>query len=320
MIIKMKSEEVLQKSTIKKYKKKYDVSHWWLTLMALPGILIIFIFKYLPMGGLIIAFKNYKYNLGIMGSNWIGFKNFEFLFGSSTFSTLVRNTVLYNVAFIALHVIIGVVIALLLDNINRKNAIKIYQSSMFLPYFLSWIVVSYISHAFLDYNTGMANQILTLLGLESISFYSEPKWWPFILTFFNTWKNMGFQALIYYGTIIAIDTELYEASKIDGCGYFKRVWYITLPHLKPTVTVLTLLALGGIFRSDFGLFYYLPAESGALYNVTDVLDTYITRSLLNTSSLGQSTATGFIQSIVGFVLIVSVNAIVRKYESENALF
>ena len=166
----------------------------------------------------------------------------------------------------------------------------------------------------------MANQIIAFFGAESVSFYSEPKWWPFILIFFNTWKGMGFNALIYYGTVIAIDTELYEAATIDGCGYFRRVKYITLPHLKPTVIVLTLLALGGIFRSDFGLFYYLPAESGALFEVTDVLDTYITRSLLNTSSLGQSTATGFIQSVVGFVLIITVNALVRKYESENALF
>lgn len=304
----------------KKKRRRYNDGHWLLTLMALPGLLTIFIFKYIPMGGLIIAFKNYKYSLGILGSKWVGFKNFEFLFGSNTFSILVRNTVLYNIAFIILNIAVGVLLALFLDNIGRKGAIKVYQSSMFLPYFLSWIVISYISHALLDYNTGMINQMLKRAGMDGISFYSEEKWWPFILTFFNTWKGMGFNALIYYGTVIAIDSELYEAATIDGCGYFRRVKYITLPHLKPTVIILGLLALGGIFRSDFGLFYYLPAESGALYNVTDVLDTYITRSLLNTSSLGQSTATGFIQSVVGFVLIVSVNAVVRKYESENALF
>ncbi|MBP3360914.1 MAG: sugar ABC transporter permease [Clostridia bacterium] len=317
----MKSNEATVTEVAGKHKKKkYGSTHWLLTLMALPGILIIFIFKYLPMGGLILAFKNYKYSLGILGSEWVGMKNFMFLFNSSTFSILVRNTVLYNLAFIVLNIVAGIMAALFLDNVMSKRGIKLFQTSMFLPYFLSWIVVSYISLSLLDYDKGIINQILGVFGQNSISFYSETKWWPAILIFFNTWKNLGFNALIYYGTIISIDSELYEAATIDGCGYFRRVKYITIPHLKPTVIILGLLALSGIFRSDFGLFYYLPADSGALYDVTDVLDTYITRSILNTSSLGQSTATGLVQSIVGLLLILTVNSVVRKYESESALF
>ena len=314
-----KSKTQCMEISVKK-RKRYGESHWSLALMGLPGILLLFVFNYIPMGGLIIAFKDYKYNLGIFRSSWNGIKNFRIMFSSNTFFQLVRNTIGYNMTFILLTVFVSVCVALLLDNISSKRSIKVMQSSMFLPYFLSWIVVSYVSHACLDYNSGIINTFLSHIGKEKISFYSEPKYWPFILVLFNTWKTVGFNSLVYYGTILSIDTELYEAAMLDGCGYLKRVRYITIPHLRPTIITMLLLSLGSVVRSDYGLFFYLPKDTGVLYSVTDVLDTYILRTLRVAGSVGQASAAGFLQSIVGLLLVVAVNAAVRKYEEESALF
>lgn len=301
-------------------RKKYDGQHWALTSFAIPGIVYTFIFSYLPMIGIVVAFKNYKFNLGLFGSPWNGLDNFVYLFKSNTLGTLLRNTLGYNLAFQIIGVATQLFFALMLLSISgRKWHIKIFQSSILVPYFLSWVVVSYISHTFLA-NSGLINTVLTSLGASKISFYTEPKYWPFILVFFATWKGLGYGTLLYYGSMLSIDQQLYEAAELDGCGYWRKHFHITLPQMATTITILTILNLGGIFHSDYGLFFYLPKDSGALYSVTDVLDSYIIRSLRVAGSVGQSSAIGFMQSIVGFVLVITVNKIVSKIDNESALF
>jgi len=303
-----------------KKKHKYADGHWQLTGMTIPAILYVFLFCYIPMIGIIVAFKNYKYNLGFFGSPWNGIDNFIYLFKSNTLFNLVRNTLGYNIVFIVLGIVIQVFLALMLFSISNKWSIKLLQSSMFIPNFLSWVVVGYISHAFFKLEGGFINTILTNAGLDKISFYTEPKYWPLILTFFNLWKNMGFGMLMYYGSMLSIDSELYEAGELDGCGYWKKHIHITLPHLTKTIVTLTILNLGGIFRSDYGMFFYIPKDTGVLYQVTDVLDTYILRAVRLSGSVSQASAVGFLQSIVGFVTVISANAIVKKIDEESSLF
>lgn len=296
-----------------------DKSGLELFMLQLPAVVYVLLFNYLPMFGIIVAFKQYKFNLGIFGSPWNGIENFRFLFESNTFFTLIRNTLGYNVSFLVVSHILNMILALFLYNIKNKNSIKVFQSSLFLPYFLSWIVVSYISYALLAYDTGIINQIRQFFGMEKAEFYRETTGWPFIFLFFYLWKGMGFGTLVYYGTILSIDTELFEAAQIDGCGYLKRIWYIILPHLKGTVITLVILGLGSILHSDFGMYYYLPKDSGVLYSVTDVLDTYITRSIKETSNFSASSAASFIQSICGFVLVMVTNWVVKKIDKDSAL-
>lgn len=301
-------------------RRRFADGHWELFFMVVPAIVYVFVFCYLPMYGLAIAFKDYKYSLGIFGSEWVGLKNFEYIFRSNTLYTLVRNTLGYNLVFNILNIVIPAFLALMLFTISNKWSIKIFQSSMFIPNFLSWIVVSYISYAFLKSDIGFINAFRAKMGLENISFYTESKYWPLILIIFHTWKCAGYATLMYYGAMLSISPELYEAAEIDGCNYVKKHWYITLPHIKSTVIILLILSIGNICRSDYGLFYYLPRNSGSLYSVTDVLDTYIMRSITISGSLGQSSAFGFMQSIVGFILVVTSNAIVKRVDPDSSLF
>lgn len=313
--------EMKKMTKAQKKKNRLNSDAWQLGVMQSLGLIHVFIFCYIPMFGIIIAFKKYRFNLGIFDSPWCGLENFEYMFKSDVFTRLIRNTVGYNVIWILLGMVFAVSIALLMENVHHnKRVIKIFQSAAFLPKFLSWVVVSYISYTFLSMDTGFLNKIIEFFGGEKISFYSETKYWPVILTLFNLWKGFGTSALIYYGSMMSIDTELYEAAALDGCTYFKRVWNITLPHLKPTIVMLLILSVGGIFRSDFGLFYYLPQDNGALYSVTDVLDTYITRALRVSGELGMASAAGFLQSVVGFIFVVATNQIVKKLDSNSSLF
>ena len=303
------------------HRKRYNSTHWQFSLMTLPGVLHLLIFAYLPMCGIIIAVKDYRFNLGIFGSKWNGVENFKFLFRSNTLYTILRNTFGYNLVIMFLGIVCAVVVALLLEQVStKKTAIKLFQSSMFLPYFLSWIVVSYISLALLDYDSGIFNHIRNFFGQERISFYSEKAYWPFILVSIAIWKSVGYNSLIYYGSILGIDTSLNEAAYIDGCNYFKRVWHVTLPQLRRSIIILTLLGIGGMFRSDYGLYFFIPRDTGALYSVTDVLDTYIIRSIRNSTNMGLASAMGFMQSVAGFILIVAANKIVNKLDRESALF
>ena len=301
----------------RKMRKKNDLV---LTGMALPPALFIFVFSYLPMLGLIIAFKDFKVSKGILGSAWCGLKNFKFFFQSTDAWIVLRNTIGMNLLFIALTLVVSVAIALMLNELRSRRTVKTIQTIMFFPYFLSWVVVSYMLYAFLNHNYGIINTALAALGLPSVAWYSESKYWPWILTFMYIWKNAGYNAIIYYASIMGIDESYYEAAAIDGATRRQITWRITLPLLKKIIICMTLLQIGRVMYSDFGLFYQLPRDMGALFSTTQVLDTYIFRMLRVTGNVGVSAAVGCFQAIVGFILIMTANGIVRKIDKESAMF
>jgi putative aldouronate transport system permease protein len=290
--------------------------------MMLPALIYLFFNNYLPMFGIIIAFKNVDYTKGLLASSWCGLKNFEFLFQSGNAWTITRNTILYNLMFIILNTVLGITIAILLSEIRQKMALKFYQTMILLPYLMSWVIVSYLAYAFLSGETGFIDHtILPLFGVtKTIAFYQQQKYWPFILIFVNTWKGMGFNMILYYSAIIGIPTDYYEAAKVDGATHRQQIWNITIPQLKPTIITLLILSIGRIFYSDFGLFYQLPKNSGMLYNVTQTIDTFVYNALMTQNNIGMSAAAGFYQSIVGFVLVIGANAVIRKLSRENAMF
>ncbi|CAN7622564.1 ABC transporter permease subunit [Paenibacillus sp. LjRoot153] len=290
-----------------------------LFFMSLPAILYKLIFNYLPMLGLVIAFKQYRYDLGIWGSEWIGLKNFEFFFKSDNAFTVTRNTILYNMSFILLTLVFALTFAILLNEIPRKW-IKLHQTTLFLPYFLSWVVVGYIVFGFLDHKNGFMNVILQSLGDQPIKWYEQAKYWPFIIILTQIWKGVGFSTLIYYAGILSIDSSYYEAAKIDGASKWQMIRKITIPLLTPLIVILLIVAIGNIFRADFGLFYFIPNDTSFLYNATDVIDTFVYRSLRVVGDVGMSTAIGLYQSVVGFILVLLSNWIIKKINSDNALW
>ncbi|MCM3781488.1 ABC transporter permease subunit [Neobacillus mesonae] len=306
-----------KKRTILYNLRKYKV----LYLMFLPGVVFLLINNYLPMFGVIIAFKNVNYADGIMGSPWAGLDNFKYLFGTSDAWEITRNTLAYNAVFILLNLVLGAGLAILLSEVKGRFSSKFYQSVMLLPYFLSMIVVSYLVLAFLGKDSGFMNTgFLPLFGKEPIDWYTETEYWPYILPFVNTWKNIGYYVVIYLAAVIGIDEEYYEAAVLDGAGKWSQVWYITVPFLYPLMIIMTLLQIGRIFYADFGLFYQVPLESGALFPVTNVLDTYVYRTFLIGGDIGMSSAAGLYQAVVGFVLVLVSNSIVRRIDKDNALF
>ncbi len=290
-----------------------------LLLLALPAILYFIVFSYLPMIGVILAFKNYNYAGGIFGSPWNGLKNFEFFFKSQDAFRITRNTLLYSGSFIVIGAVSSVAIALLLYEIRNKVALKVYQTSMILPRFLSWVIVAYMAYTVLNPVLGIANQVLKAVGMQPANWYSEPKYWPYILTVIHIWKVIGLDCIFYYSALLGIDQELFEAAKIDGANRWQQTLYISIPSLFSLMTILIILALGGIFRGDFGLFYQLPRDIGVLYPTTDIVDTYVFRGLRQ-GTVGVTTAIGLFQSVVGFIMIMGTNAVVRKVKPENALF
>jgi len=287
--------------------------------LAVPGLLFVTIFYYLPMFGLVLAFKDLNFTKGIWGSDWVGFTNFKFFFTSDAALQVTRNTIVLNFVFIAITNLVSIVFALLLYELSRK-AVKIYQTALFFPYFLSWVTVSYVTYALLNPELGVINRLLELFGWEGINWYFESKYWPTILSLAFLWKNIGYSTLIFYTGLLGIDKSYFEAASIDGASKFQQMRSISLPLLAPLITLIVLLQVGRIFYSDFGLFYFLPADSGALYGTTDVIDTYVFRALRVTGDTGMATAAGLYQSLVGFALVVTVNAIVRKANKENAIF
>lgn len=292
-----------------------------LLIMALPGLLYIFINNYIPMFGIVIAFKDINFAKGILASDWVGFRNFRYLFHTKDAWIITRNTVLYNLVFITMDVVAAVSFAVLLSEMRQKNLRKIYQTIMFLPYLLSITVVSYLAYAFLSTDAGyLNNTVLSLLGREGISWYTDPGKWPFILTVTNLWKNVGYSCTIYFAAVVGIDPQYSEAAAIDGASVWQRIRHVTLPLLKPTVIMLVLLSVGRIFYSDFGLFYQVPMNSGMLYSTTNTIDTYVYRSLMKLNDVGMASAAGFYQSIVGFILVVAANGITRVIDRESALY
>lgn len=289
-------------------------------LMMVPGFLYLIINNYIPMFGIIVAFKNYNYSLGIFGSKWNGLKNFKFLFKTKDAFTITRNTLMYNAVFIILGNSLGILIAILLNEIQSKMAKKTYQTIILLPFLLSIVIVSYIVYGIFSTEFGIANHMLTSLGKDRISWYSTPKYWPFILTFINLWKNMGYNTVLYYATLIGIDVSYYEAAVVDGASRWQRIRYITIPSLIPTITIMVLMAISRIFYSDFGLFYQVPLNSGPLIDVTNTIDTYVYRGLRENSNIGMSAAAGLYQSVVGFIMVIAANTLVKRMGNGNELF
>ena len=302
--------------------KKHNWKRWLpLYLMMAPGLIYIFINNYIPMFGTIIAFKHINYQKGILGSDGVGLKNFKFLFATNDAWVITRNTLLYNLAFIVINTVVGIILAIFICDVVSKKLKKLYQSAVLLPYLMSIVIISYIVFAFLSTENGMVNNSLLIpFGKNPISWYAEPKYWPFILTLVNVWKGVGYGCLIYISAINGIPKDYYEAANLDGAGKWKQIRCITLPSLVPSVITLTLLSIGRIFYSDFGLFYQVPLDSGTLYSTTNVIDTYVYRALIKLGNVGMSSAACLYQSVVGFVLVLTANLIVRKVSKENALF
>ena len=305
-----------------KKKKKFRWKRYLpIYLIALPGLIYLFCNNYLPMFGIIIAFKDLNFSKGIFGSDWAGLDNFQFLFRSDTAWVIIRNTILYNVAFIILGTIISVAFAVFLNEVRSKFASRAYQTLILLPYLIGWVIVSYLVYAFLSADTGLVNKsILEPLGLNPINWYSDTRYWPFIITFVYIWKSCGYSMIIYFASIVGISQDYYEAARIDGATKWQQIKNITLPLLKPTVITMFILSVGRIFNSDFGLFYQVPRNSGVLYPVTQTIDVYVYNALMQNSDYGMSSAASVFQSIVGFVLVIVANLIIRKTNKESALF
>lgn len=289
-------------------------------LMALPGVALIFIFAYAPMPGIVIAFKNLKFNLGIWGSEWVGLNNFGYLFATPSTGRVLFNTLFMNTLFIVTGTVGAIGVALLMNEVHGMFRSRIYQSSMFFPNFISVVIVSYFVFAFLSTDQGLINNILKKQGAEPILWYQSPEYWPTILVIVNIWKGVGVSSIIYLATIIGINPEFYEAARIDGANKLEQIRFITLPLLVPVITILTLLAIGRIFYADFGLFYIVTRDTPALYPTTDVIDTFVYRALRQLGDVGMAAAAGFAQSVIGFVLVLVSNMVVRKIDPDKALF
>jgi putative aldouronate transport system permease protein len=289
-------------------------------VMALPALALLFIFNYLPIPGIIIAFKNFKGAQGIFGSAWVGLKNFEFLFTSATAWRITKNTLVLNSIFIMTGVAMSLGVALLLNEVRKPALTRFYQSAVFFPYFVSWVIVGMFTFAILNADNGMLDTILVNLGLEPIHWYGEPSFWPTILTVVNLWKSSGYWSIIYLAAILGISTEYYEASMIDGASRWQQTFSITLPLLLPLIIINVLLSVGHIFFADFGLFYYVTNDSSQLYSATDVIDTYVFRALRSMGDFGMAAAAGLYQSVVGFILIILSNYVVKRIDPEKSLF
>jgi len=312
----------MKKAEVKKGKKKNALKEYWpLYLMMLPALLYLLINNYIPMAGMVIAFKKLNFAKGIWASPWAGLKNFKFLFASRDAWVITRNTLLYNVAFILVNMVIGIAIAILITEVKNTKLKKLYQSAILLPFLMSMVILSYIVYALLSAENGLVNNsILPLFHMDPIQWYQKPKYWPAILIIANCWKGVGYGCLIYIASLIGIDPSFYEAARLDGASKWQEITKITLPSLVPTIITLLLLSIGRIFYSDFGLFYQVPMNSGVLFPTTNVIDTYVYRALIEQGNISMSSAAGVYQSLVGFCVVMLSNWIVRKVDKDQALF
>ena len=304
---------------IKSKRRRIFRTNMALLLLALPGIIFMLVFSYLPMGGLVLAFKDFVPRKGLFGSEWVGLDNFKFFFTSQDAWRTIRNTVLYSLDFLVIDLIVGVVMALLLYHLKNGIALKIYHTVIMIPRFLSIIIISFIVYAVLSPSYGVLNQIIEGFGGEGMKWYSEAKYWPFILTIVHIWQIAGSGCLYYYSGLMGVDQALYEAAEIDGANTLQKCWHVSIPALIPIMIMMTILGIGRIFSGDIGLFYQVTMDQGALYPTTDIINTYTYRALLN-GSLEKSAAVGLFQSVTGFVLVMVTNAIVRKVSPENKMF
>ena len=315
-----------KETVLPKKKKKWTRDDTELTLLGIPTFIWYICFCYLPMFGIIIAFKEFrlKPKTGFLGSllqsKWVWFKNFKFFITSNDFLLLLRNTILYNIAFIILGILIPVVLAIMISLIHSRLKSKVYQTMMFMPHFMSWVVVSYFVFAFLSQDKGFINNILTMFGKEKINWYSEPKFWPFILIFMQQWKSIGYSMVVYLACITGIDSSLYEAAVIDGATKWQQTKYITLPSLKTVIIMMLILKVGGIFYSDFGLFYQVTQQIPAsLHDVASTFDTYVFNALQSNVPIGKTAAASVAQSVACLITILTANFVVKKINKEQAI-
>ena len=317
-----KTGPTLKTSRFSKIKKNLAL----LSMVAPAGIWLLLL-RYLPMGGLVLAFKNYKINprnptfiSNLIHSAWVKFDNFKFLFMTDDAWVMIRNTLVYNLIFIILGIIIPVAFAIMMNELTHKFVAKTYQTLMFFPYILSWVVVSYFLNAFLDAQYGMIPHMQAAAGGDVINWYTTVGPWPYIIVFANLWKNVGYSTILYLAAIAGIDSTQYEAAAIDGATKWQQIFHVTIPNLRTMIAILFILNIGKIFNADFGLFYNVPMQNGALFSVTQVVDTFIYRAMINTGNIGMSTAAGLLQNIIGFVCILLANKVVTRIDSDSALF
>lgn len=305
-------------------KKKGFFATLWkyrtLTCMCIPAIIFFFAFSYMPLPGIWVAFVKYNYRNGIFGSKFIGLKNFEFLAQSGKLLSLTKNTILYNLAFIFLGNLLAVFVAILLNELQSKTFKKVSQTMMFLPYFISQVLVGVLVYNMLNYDTGFVNSVLTNLGFERWQPYAQPGAWPPLLILIYLWQQTGYNSVVYFAAICGIDMEMIEASKVDGANGFQRIRYIILPSLKPTIIVLLLFALGGIVKGNFGLFYNIIGTNSLLYSTTDIIETFVYRATMTDFNFSTASAVGLYQSVIGFVIVMTVNFIIKKIDPEYSLF
>ncbi|HPF86834.1 MAG TPA: ABC transporter permease subunit [Candidatus Limiplasma sp.] len=306
---------------MEKRRKKGLAKTGPLLLIAAPGILYLLINNYLPMFGVFLAFKDFNYFKGIFGSDWCGFDNFNFLFKTRDAWIMTRNTLLYNAAFIVLGTVVAIFIAILIFELGQKRRVRLFQSALMLPNLFSWVVIGFVVYAFLNADTGFINNsVCEWFGLTPFSWYSTPGPWPVILVLVYLWKYMGVSSVVYIASIAGIDKSVYEAAQLDGASKIQQILKVTVPMLRPTVTIMVLMSVGRIFFSDFGLFYQVPQNSGRLFDVTQTIDTYVYRGLMELNDVGMSAAAALYQSVVGLLLVLGANALVRKLDNDNALF
>lgn len=299
---------------------KEAVKNRSLFIMLLPAVILIIITAYLPMTGLVLAFKNYRFDLGIWGSEWCGFDNFKYFFNSGTGWLVTRNTIVYNLANLLTSQILSIIVAIIISEMTGRIFKKIVQTVTFLPYFISWIIVGAFVYNIFNYETGVLNTVMAAFGQDKLNVYQMPEVWKWIIMFFNSWKWVGYNSVIYIAAIAGVDQECYEAAAIDGANIFQKIRFITIPSIRSTIIVILLLNVGRILRGDFQMFYQIVGNNGQLFNATDVIDTYVFRSLINSGDVGMTAAATFYQSVLCFIIIVTVNAIVKKIDSDYALF
>lgn len=306
-------------SGFQRFLKKLYKYRFYLLMLA-PAVIHTLIFSYYPMTGVVMAFKKYNYAGGIWGSPWNGFKNFEFFFKSGQAGTVIRNTVLYNIAFILVGTVTQIAVAVFLTEIKGKRFRKVSQSMMFLPYFISWVIVGVMAFNIFSSDFGFINRILVALGFEKFPFYITPEAWPFIIIFFEMWKGVGYGSVMYLAAIMGIDTSVYEAAELDGANVFQRIFHITIPSIMPTVMILFLMSVGRIFKGNFDMFYNLIHNNGVLFDYTDVIDTLAFRALITSNDFGMSAAIGLFQSVLCFITVMIANKLVKMYDPEYSLF
>lgn len=288
--------------------------------MLVPAILFFFVFAYLPMSGIVIAFKSLDYAKGIFGSPWVGFDNFEFFFKSGQAFIVTRNTILYNSVFIVVNTVLQITVAIFLSELTKKRFKKVSQTMLLMPYFVSWVVVTAFVYNMLNYEYGIYNNIRAIFGADAVDVLGEAQAWKYIIVFLNSWKEVGYGSIIYLAAISSIEREMYESAEIDGANMFQQVFKITIPSLKPTIIILVLLGVGRIFRGNFEMFYQLIGNNGTLYNSTDVIDTFVFRSLINSQDFGMASSAGLYQSVLCFVILMATNYAIKRINPDYALF